>query len=207
MQCWYTEWSVFTCSLQQSAVFPRPRHSPLSAFAPALTEQHKPLLTTSRQTASRHNHLFVVSRPVCSEVSREQGLNHTRRGRSLTGESVPQRSENKLVSRVETQGKKKQRSMVLKCFWVTPVSLDKIYKRSLRNWTQSLPLNCQKVKELNCQIVLFSPTGITSYFCSYNLHGSLSPERQEEQHFLNDTELQASLHQKLSDSLYKGSHK
>lgn len=78
-------------------------------------------MTTRSETASRHNHLFDVSKQVCFELSEGEGLNRTssrlRSDSNPTGggaepgltkssraASVPQKSENKLVRRVATTG-------------------------------------------------------------------------------------------------------
>lgn len=77
-------------------------------------------MTTRSETASRHNHLFEVSKQVCLELSEGEGLNRTssrlrsdsnRTGggwvgfdRSSRAASVHQKSENKLVRQVAATG-------------------------------------------------------------------------------------------------------
>lgn len=100
--------------------------SHLAAFAPALTEQHKLLTTTHRRTARRHNHLVLVSWPVCSEVRKEQSLHHTSPwSQSDRGECYPEEGEQTCEPSWEQREKKKKLSgssvLLERCLWIKSI--------------------------------------------------------------------------------------
>lgn len=132
MQCWYTEWSIFTCSPNNSLLSFR---NPDTEFTCQLSHRRWPSNTNYswqqvvRQLAGIITCLLWQGQ--CAQRSAKNKVSIApRRGLSLTEESAPQRSENKLVTQVETEGKKNKwikaqrffsASGVQQCLWIKSI--------------------------------------------------------------------------------------
>lgn len=149
-------------------------------------------MTTRSETASRQNHLFVVSKQACSELSKEEGLNHTSsclhsdsnptRGgwfqfdRGSRAASVSQRGESKLVEWVATT----DLSGYLLLQWCNSGSLFNIYCKKLINTLSPASIisdrsECFKLSlggSFKLQIILSSVMGTVSEHV-LQLHGCL----------------------------------
>lgn len=176
-------------------------------------------------TTSRQNHLFVVSKQVCSELSKEEGLNHTSsclhsdsnptRGgwfhfdRSSRAANVSQRGKNKLVGWVATD-----LSGYLLLQWCNSGSLFNIYCKKLINTLSPASIisdrsECFKLSlggSFKLQIILSPVMGTVSEHV-LQLQSTVHFLRQGALDLLKATKFQAYLYEELSDSLYEASHK